>query len=178
MGAHHVRRGIAEHGFSSRIARPDEVVAVHGDDGVPGGLYNATETRLALLLCATHHATLYEHQATSGQDGGQPDQDDRGLCRDAQNQAAREPQTGEETHQCDAEHYKHRLSRHPIVPLGAQACPLKREISSCRPWAARFNCSMTLVESYSDSAVCCTVSRNCPIDSLICCAPSACACIP
>ena len=36
---------------------------------------------------------------------------------------------------------------------------------------------MTLVESYSDSAVCCTVSRNCPIAALICCAPSACACI-
>src|SRR5215831_6114441 len=129
MGAHHVRRGIAEHGFSSRIARPDEVVAVHGDDGVPGGLYNATETRLALLLCATHHATLYEHQATSGQNGSQTHQDERDLCRDAQHQAARESKTGEYTHQYDVEAYTHRLSRHPIVPLCAQACPLKRAIS-------------------------------------------------
>src|SRR5262249_15819645 len=83
IGAYHVRRAIAEHGFSSRIARPDEAVTVNGDDGGPGGLYKATETRLIPLLCATHHITLYEHQATNSQYGAQTHQDERGLCRDA-----------------------------------------------------------------------------------------------
>ena len=43
----------------------------------------ATDTRLALLLCATDHVTLDEHQATNGQYGGQTHQYERGLCRDA-----------------------------------------------------------------------------------------------